>query len=248
MDQYPNSSGSDDNKAKKPIVDEAKQVATHAADQVRERATSTIASQKDRAVSTIGNVAEALRETSDKMKDSPLSGIADKAADGVEGFANYFKTRNVGDIFGEVERFARREPAIFLGASFALGLFGGRFLKSSAKSNATPGGPSRSQSLGQDDPYRRMAQPSPERFNQSTRDARVEVRPTVSVGNSGGAQSSNASGYSTSGSTGSTGSTSSATGSTGSSSGSTGSTGSTGKSPYTAGTTQGSGSGGMGRS
>jgi hypothetical protein len=114
---------------------EAKQVATKATDKVREQASEKIDAQKDRAVETIGGVANALRTAGDSMDEGPLPDLAGRAADSIEGLAEYFKNRTVGDLVGEVERFARREPAIFLGASFAIGLIGGRFLKSSARTS-----------------------------------------------------------------------------------------------------------------
>lgn len=132
--------------AKKNVVDEAKQAATQAAsdvkqvatkatEKVREQATQRIDAQKDRAVEKIGGVADAIRTAGDSMDEGPLPDLAGRAADSIEGLADYFKSRTVGDLIGEVERFARREPAIFLGASFAIGLIGGRFLKSSSRSS-----------------------------------------------------------------------------------------------------------------
>jgi len=61
-----------------------------------------------------------------------LTAIAE-LADGIEKVASFFEGNNIGQIGADVERFARREPAIFLGAAFAIGLIGGRFLKSSAR-------------------------------------------------------------------------------------------------------------------
>ena len=146
MNQNSNTTGrlsSADGPGKKPLTEEAKQVATTAAsqvkdvassavDQVKQQATARIGSQKDRAVEKISDVASAVRAAGDAIDDGPLPDLAERAADGIEGLANYFKSRTIGDLVGEVERFGRREPAIFLGASFALGLIGGRFLKSSS--------------------------------------------------------------------------------------------------------------------
>lgn len=114
------------------IVDQAKQAVENVAGQAREQVTTQVAAQKDKAAGAIGGVADALRQTSGSMKQSgPLPAIADQAADTVDRIAEYLQSRNLGDLIGEVERFARREPAIFLGSAFAMGLLGGRFLKSS---------------------------------------------------------------------------------------------------------------------
>jgi hypothetical protein len=147
MNQNPNTTGrpsSAEGQGNK-IADEAKQLATNAAGQaknvaanavgqVKQQAASRIDSQKERAVGRIEDVASAVRAAGDSLEEGPLPDLAERAADGIESFASYFKSRTVGDLLGEVESFGRREPAIFLGAAFALGLLGGRFLKSSSTS------------------------------------------------------------------------------------------------------------------
>ncbi len=119
------------------IVDQAKQAVTHVASNVASQAKEQVNAQfdtrKDKAVETIGNVATAIRETGDKLKGvGPLGDVAGRAADGMEKVADFFEGKQIGDVVRDVERFARREPALFLGAAFALGLIGGRFLKSSS--------------------------------------------------------------------------------------------------------------------
>lgn len=127
------------------IVDQAKQAVTHVASnvasQAREQVSSQFDSRKDKAVETIGNVASAIRDTSDKLKGvGPLGDVAGRAADGIESVAEFFEGKQIGDVVRDVERFARREPALFLGAAFALGLIGGSFLKSSAPRRNSGGG------------------------------------------------------------------------------------------------------------
>jgi hypothetical protein len=47
----------------------------------------------------------------------------------------------VGELIGDVEQFARRSPALFLGGAFALGVLAARFVKSSsAAANPRPQG------------------------------------------------------------------------------------------------------------
>lgn len=132
------SSNRDNDGGKEPIVDQAKHAISNVADQAREQVTQQIEVRKDRAVDTIGDVASALRGTGDKLKEVPALGdMAGRAADQIERVAQFFDGRQVGDVVRDVERFARREPAIFLGAAFALGLIGGRFLTSSSHRNET---------------------------------------------------------------------------------------------------------------
>jgi len=121
------------------LAEQAKQKAKHTATQVagqaREQVTTKAESQKERAVDSLGGVATALRQTSEQLRDQqegPIPQYVQQAADQVERITGYLRSRSVGDLVNDVERFARREPALFLGGAFALGLLGARFLKSSS--------------------------------------------------------------------------------------------------------------------
>ena len=119
------------------IVEQAKQAVTHVAsdvaNQAREQVSTQFDAQKDKAVETMATVATAMRETSDKLKGvGPLGEAAGRAADGIEQVAHLLEGKQIGDVVRDIESFAKREPALFIGAAFALGVLGGRFLKSSA--------------------------------------------------------------------------------------------------------------------
>lgn len=137
-----NPTSNDQDGKKDAIVDQAKQAVSHVASQAKEQVSSQISTQfdgrKDKAVETMGNVADAIRGTSEKLKGvGPLGDVAGRAADGIESVAEFFEGKQIGDIVKDVNRFARREPALFIGAAFAIGLIGGRFLKSSARASGT---------------------------------------------------------------------------------------------------------------
>lgn len=125
---------------KEPLADQAKQAVSNVAGQVKDQVTQQIDARKDTAVEKVSTVADALRDTSDKLKDiGPLGDVAGRAADGIERVASFFEDRQVGDIVRDVERFARREPALFLGGALAIGLVAGRFLKSSSRPSEAMG-------------------------------------------------------------------------------------------------------------
>jgi hypothetical protein len=118
------------------IVDQAKQAVTHVASnvatQAREQVSTQFDARKDKALETMTSVASAMRETSDKLKGvGPLGDAAGRAADGIEKVADFFEGKQIGDVVRDVESFAKREPALFIGAALAIGVIGGRFLKSS---------------------------------------------------------------------------------------------------------------------
>jgi len=121
------------------VVDQAKQTLSDVAGRAGEEVTTRLESGKGRAAEGIGSLAQALRQTSQQLRDQNQTGVTqylDMAADQVEQFSGYLQTRDVHQIVDQVENIARRQPALFLGAAFALGVLGARFLKSSSPHGA----------------------------------------------------------------------------------------------------------------
>jgi hypothetical protein len=140
MDQIASNGAKTQNPA--DLLNEAKSAAEKVAHTATEQIEHRLDSAKNRAVDAIGGVADALRHTGEsRATAAPAAALASRAADGIDDVADYLQTRSLRDVVGEVERFARREPAIFLGAAFAIGLIGGRFLKSSASRPPADAGP-----------------------------------------------------------------------------------------------------------
>jgi len=114
------------------------------ADQLREQASTRLTGQKDRAVQSLTSLADAARQTSQQLRDKDQSGIAtyvESAADQAVRFSERLRDKDLGEIMDDVERFAHRQPAVFLGVSFGIGLLGGRFLKSSRTADRGTGQP-----------------------------------------------------------------------------------------------------------
>jgi hypothetical protein len=103
-------------------------------DKMKDGAVSQLNTQKDRATDGIGNVAQAVRQSTQQLRDQRHDRIADyvdQAAGQLERFSNTLKQKNVSELLDEAQRFARRNPALFIGGAFALGLLSARFFKSS---------------------------------------------------------------------------------------------------------------------
>ena len=118
-------------------ADQAQQAAGQVAEQAQQQAKSVLSSQKDRAAEQLGTVAEAVQQTGEQLRQRPegafFAQYADQAAQRVDQLSSYLRETDVEEIIHETERFARREPALFLGAALALGFLGARFLKSSSQ-------------------------------------------------------------------------------------------------------------------
>lgn len=120
------------------VLDDAKQTAQRLASQAQEKAGEQVQSGlntgKNRAADALSSVAQSLRSSSEQLRTNNqgnASRYIDQAAGRIERVANYLQQTDVNQMADQVEDFARRNPAVFLGGAFALGLVGARFLKSS---------------------------------------------------------------------------------------------------------------------
>ena len=104
-------------------------------DTVRERAAAQLTTQKDRALDGLGGVADAARKTTQSLREhqhETLAGYVEQAADQIERFSRNLKNKDVGELVRDAQGLARRQPALFVGSAFAIGLLGARFFKSSS--------------------------------------------------------------------------------------------------------------------
>ena len=120
------------------LADAAGDIAEEATSVAEHRASSAMTQVGD----TIDQVARAVRNTGEQLRsDQPqLAGLADTAAEQAEQAAQFLRQNDARDVLDEVQDFARRQPAVIVGAGLALGLLVGRAIKS-----AGPSGPSRYQ-------------------------------------------------------------------------------------------------------
>jgi hypothetical protein len=104
---------------------------------VRERAGAQLTTQKDRATDGLGTIAQAVRRTTQELRQDQQNTAAEyveRAADQLDRLTERLKTKDVGELFRDATNLARRRPVIFVGSAFALGLVTARFLKSAPAS------------------------------------------------------------------------------------------------------------------
>jgi hypothetical protein len=124
----------------KTLVDQAKETAGKAYEAVTDKAATKLDEQKSTLTGGLTTVADSVRQVSHNLESSKTdSGLAETAAkytgtaaQKIEDVAGYFESRNVRDMARDLEGFARRNPALFLGAAFGLGVLVARFLKSTS--------------------------------------------------------------------------------------------------------------------
>ena len=105
------------------------------AGQLLERGTEIGLKQADRglnaAASGAATMANSIRRVSlDMETDQPqLADFALTAADQAEALATYLRGTDMRQMIGNVEDFARRQPLLFVGGAFLLGMATSRFIK-----------------------------------------------------------------------------------------------------------------------
>lgn len=121
--------------ARPEIVAKTQEMAGQLVDQARQQVMSQIESQKERAAESLGSIAQALHTVGDQLRMQQQPAIAEYS-DSVAGTAdrvfNYLADRDLNQLAGDVEQFARRQPALFLTGAFAIGFLASRFFKSSS--------------------------------------------------------------------------------------------------------------------
>jgi hypothetical protein len=120
----------------KQAVGQVQHKAQEVAVQAQDQAKSAVATRKDQAVGQLGSVAQAFRTTSNELRNQDnamIAQYADKVADQVDRISGYLEERDIDQLLGDAENFARRQSELFLGGAFILGLLVGRFVKSSGE-------------------------------------------------------------------------------------------------------------------
>jgi hypothetical protein len=105
---------------------------------VRERATAQLDAQKGRATEGLDAIAHAVRQTTQQLRNEQQGTLADyieKVADQLERVSGGIRDKNVNELMRDAQQLARRQPALFIGGSFAAGLLLARFLKSSRRND-----------------------------------------------------------------------------------------------------------------
>jgi len=122
-------------------VDEA---ASTIGEQAQRIANTQIGTQKERAAGTLQSIAQTLRDGSSSLEEQQpqVASIGEQAANRIEQLSDYVQQHDVSEMVGDAERLARQQPAVFLGAAFAVGFVAARFLK------ATSPGPAQSSDSG----------------------------------------------------------------------------------------------------
>lgn len=121
------------------VAGQVQETGKQVVEQVQEQAFTKVSEQIGRLTETLGSVVDATRSVSSQLRQSDqamVAGYVDQAAVQMEKLAGYLDNKELPELVADVDRFARRQPALFMGGAFVLGLMAARFLKSSSYHNS----------------------------------------------------------------------------------------------------------------
>jgi hypothetical protein len=127
------------------LLDQAKTAAGEAYESVAEKATSSLEEKKASLSGGLNTIADSVRRAGDSLAETQESNYlteysaryAKTAAQKLQQAARYFETSDLSTMRRDAENFARRNPAVFLGGAFLLGMLAARFLKSGSNGSTT---------------------------------------------------------------------------------------------------------------
>jgi len=129
-----------------PLIHQAQEKAGGMMDQAREQFVSRMTEQKGTVAEGLSSVSLALRQAGLSLQgqnQEKVGHYAEDAADQLERFGNYLQEQDVEQILDGVQDYARRNPTVILGATFALGFLAARFLKNAGAEIPSPNLPMR---------------------------------------------------------------------------------------------------------
>jgi hypothetical protein len=116
---------------------QTKASAGQAIERAKDQVKSQIASRKDQAADSLSGAVRALEATGQQLRGESqvlAADYADSLTGQVRRASDYLSGRSVDDIARDVEDFARKNPSLFIGGAFVLGIALARFLRSSEMS------------------------------------------------------------------------------------------------------------------
>ena len=128
----------------KDIAYEAKDRATSLAGDVKDGAVSAAEAQKGRLADQVDSLAQSIHRSGEQLEGEQdwIAKLVERGADELGSLANTLRTNDLQSLVGSLDGLARRQPALFLGASvvagFALARVGKVAVAGSSPSTAAP--------------------------------------------------------------------------------------------------------------
>src|SRR5690606_3010625 len=116
-------------------TDDLKATATQATDTAKQKAAATLDENRKTAADEIEGMARAVRTAASDLQEQDREGLSHyvtEMADSVSALASGLRKKSVDELMHDAQNIARRNPALFIGGSIAIGLGLARFAKASS--------------------------------------------------------------------------------------------------------------------
>lgn len=120
------------------LADQAKTQASALAAQATDKVKEQIGTQKEKAAGSLGAISDAIRYSADSLNESgqaPIANVVTSFATQIDGLTGYLRDKDVDQIASEVVDYAKKNPQVFVGGAFLLGIALARFIKSSNRTS-----------------------------------------------------------------------------------------------------------------
>lgn len=129
------------------LAEQAKSTAGEVYGAVANTASAAIDGKKTELAGGLTTVVDTVRRVGDAITEGDeqntitehAAKYTETLAEKIEGVAGYFEKADLKGVARDLESYARRNPAIFLGAAFGFGVLAARFLKSSPLDRSAAG-------------------------------------------------------------------------------------------------------------
>lgn len=118
------------------MMDDAKSAADKAAEEARKYSSKKMEEGRDRAASELGKVAHAAATAASDLEgqqQETISRYVNEMADRVNMLAEGLRGKSVDQLVDDAKAIARKNPALFVAGSVAIGIGLSRFVKASAR-------------------------------------------------------------------------------------------------------------------
>lgn len=133
MEQHTQSTESSSGASTTGLGEKTRRATQQAQQKAGEQVRSGIDTGKRRAAGALHGVAESLLHGTGEDPSEGATRYIQQAGEQVRRAADWLENTDVDELTRRTEDFARRQPALFIGGAFALGLVAARFLKSSSR-------------------------------------------------------------------------------------------------------------------
>ncbi|MBC8143815.1 MAG: hypothetical protein H7Y38_20480 [Armatimonadetes bacterium] len=120
------------------LVEQAKTQASALTAQATDKVKEQIGDRKTQAAESLTAFTDVIRQTASGFEEkgqAPLANAVTGLASKVDDFAGYLSNKNVDELAGDITAYAKKNPQVFVGGAFLLGIALARFLKSSNRND-----------------------------------------------------------------------------------------------------------------